>query len=304
MGGRGYRKLNKFKPFDANTICDETGFKKKVSEVVERWDGFRVIPEAWNPQQPQDFPPTITKPILFPESKAESSYPPLYVPTPDDPTNGLNPAWEAAGVTSAWLMWDTPGPDLLPTIGDNNLTGLGNLVYGVSVDGFDREGVNFSVANSGVSGVEADFNTNENSEFTFTGLVQTGSNISGIQRLCLVVGSSGASFNLDLENGLLRLQNYASGTLNSSFTLSANTVYKIAATMDQANGEINFYVNDSSDLNTGVSGINMDYGTLTAARIGSQDNLGNFQFYGVISCVAVSKSILTEAQIQAIFDSY
>lgn len=79
MGGRGYRKLNKFKPFDANTICDETGFKKKVSEVVERWDGFRVIPEAWNPQQPQDFPPTITKPILFPESKAESSYPSLWV---------------------------------------------------------------------------------------------------------------------------------------------------------------------------------------------------------------------------------
>lgn len=74
-----YKKLNKFKPFDSNTICDETGFKKKLSETMQRWDGFRVIPEAWNPQQPQDFPPNINKPIFYPESRSEQSYPSLFV---------------------------------------------------------------------------------------------------------------------------------------------------------------------------------------------------------------------------------
>ena len=78
MGGRRYRILNKFKPFDSNTICDETGFKKKLSETLERWDGFRVIPEAWNPQQPQDFAPTLSSPVLYPEASSESSYPPLW----------------------------------------------------------------------------------------------------------------------------------------------------------------------------------------------------------------------------------
>lgn len=57
-GGRGYTRLEdkQFRPWDSNTICDVTGFRVKLSEVVRRWEGWYVIPEAWHVRQPQDFP--------------------------------------------------------------------------------------------------------------------------------------------------------------------------------------------------------------------------------------------------------
>lgn len=54
--GRRFRPINTFSPHDSNTICDITGFKVKRSEVMRRWEGFYVIPEAWHPRQPQDTP--------------------------------------------------------------------------------------------------------------------------------------------------------------------------------------------------------------------------------------------------------
>lgn len=48
-----------FVPGTCNTICDITGFKVKRSECMVTWDGLVVIPEAWSPRQPQDFPPII-----------------------------------------------------------------------------------------------------------------------------------------------------------------------------------------------------------------------------------------------------
>lgn len=50
---------NYFVPNTTNTICDVTGFKVKRSECKVRWDGQVVITEAWEPRQPQDFPPDI-----------------------------------------------------------------------------------------------------------------------------------------------------------------------------------------------------------------------------------------------------
>lgn len=47
---------NYFSPHDSNTICDVTGFQVKKSETIKRWDGLRVVPEAWHERQPQDFP--------------------------------------------------------------------------------------------------------------------------------------------------------------------------------------------------------------------------------------------------------
>ena len=66
-----YRSNNYFSPNDSNTICDVTGFKKKKSEVVKRWDGFFVIPEAWHPQQPQDFPVDIGPQKIFDDIREE-----------------------------------------------------------------------------------------------------------------------------------------------------------------------------------------------------------------------------------------
>ena len=50
---------NYYVPGTTNTVCDVTGFKMKRSDCKVRWDGFVVIPEAWEQRQPQDFPPNI-----------------------------------------------------------------------------------------------------------------------------------------------------------------------------------------------------------------------------------------------------
>jgi len=39
-----------------NTICDISGFKCKLSECRETWDGLLVRADFWEPRQPQDLP--------------------------------------------------------------------------------------------------------------------------------------------------------------------------------------------------------------------------------------------------------
>lgn len=216
---------------------------------------------------------------------------------------GLALEWIDSGMTAAWLMSETSGPSLLPTIGSNNLTGSGALTYGNTITGYARTGVDFSAGTSDVTGVEADFDTSGGT-FSFTALIETGASVAGIQRLCLVLGSAGAAFNLFIETGELKFQNYASGTISTGLTVSANTVYKVAATMDAAAETVNVYRDTSSDLNTGVTGINGSYGTFTYAKFGSQGGLPMFQFSGKMACAAVSTAALTTAQVQAIFNNY
>ena len=50
-GPRDYLKLG-----DYNAVCDGCGFKFKFSELKERWDGFLVCPQDWEPRHPRDFP--------------------------------------------------------------------------------------------------------------------------------------------------------------------------------------------------------------------------------------------------------
>ena len=66
-GGRPYKHLpdKQFRPWDSNTICDVTGFRVKQSEVVRRWEGFYVIPAAFTPRQPQDFPVVPEKQHIY-----------------------------------------------------------------------------------------------------------------------------------------------------------------------------------------------------------------------------------------------
>ena len=69
-----YRSFSSFKAGDCNTICDRTDFKVKLSETVNTWDGYRVIPEANSQRNPQDFAPTILKTVVHKESRPEQYY--------------------------------------------------------------------------------------------------------------------------------------------------------------------------------------------------------------------------------------
>lgn len=70
--GRKYRSTNHFSPHDSNTICDVTGFKVKRSQVLKRWEGFLVIPEAFHPRQPQDFPVVPVTQQVFDDVRIEN----------------------------------------------------------------------------------------------------------------------------------------------------------------------------------------------------------------------------------------
>lgn len=75
-GGRGYRhNPHPFNHWDSNTICDVTGFRVKQSEVTRRWEGFYVIRAAWHPRQPQDFPVTPVKQLVYRNSRSGQAQP-------------------------------------------------------------------------------------------------------------------------------------------------------------------------------------------------------------------------------------
>lgn len=59
--GRRHVSVSTFNAHDSNTICDITSFVVKKSEVLRRWEGFYVVPDAFHPRQPQDTP-VIPKP--------------------------------------------------------------------------------------------------------------------------------------------------------------------------------------------------------------------------------------------------
>jgi len=73
--GRGYKHVSTFSPNDSNTICDLTGQKVKLSEVIRRWDGFFMIPEAWNVREAQDFPITAQRQQVYKDSRSEQANP-------------------------------------------------------------------------------------------------------------------------------------------------------------------------------------------------------------------------------------
>lgn len=75
MGGRGFKHINTFSPHDSNTICDLTGFKVKLSEVLTRWEGWKMIEPAWNPRQPQDFPVVPQKQVVYKDVRSEQVCP-------------------------------------------------------------------------------------------------------------------------------------------------------------------------------------------------------------------------------------
>jgi len=75
MGGRNYLHLGEFSPNDSKTVCDRTGFETVLSRTQETWQGWQVIPEAWEPRQPQDFPITAQKQKVYKDSRSEQANP-------------------------------------------------------------------------------------------------------------------------------------------------------------------------------------------------------------------------------------
>jgi len=72
VGGRGYtHNPHPFQPWDSNTICDRTGFRVKTSDVIREWEGWYMIPEAWAPRQPQDFPVVPVKQVIYRNARSE-----------------------------------------------------------------------------------------------------------------------------------------------------------------------------------------------------------------------------------------
>lgn len=69
--GRRYNPINYFNPNDSNTIDDISGFKKKSSEMLKRWDGIFTVPATWEVRHPQDFPPKIIKQVVYKNVRVE-----------------------------------------------------------------------------------------------------------------------------------------------------------------------------------------------------------------------------------------
>lgn len=44
-----------YKSGDWNAICDSCGRKFKASQLKQRWDGFMVCKDDWEPRHEQDF---------------------------------------------------------------------------------------------------------------------------------------------------------------------------------------------------------------------------------------------------------
>ena len=78
-----YRNVSYFSAGDCNTICDRTGFKMKLSETENSWDGYRVIPEANSLRNPQDFAPNTLKTKVHKESRSEQFYNSDTITAPD-----------------------------------------------------------------------------------------------------------------------------------------------------------------------------------------------------------------------------
>jgi len=66
-----YRRINTFSEWDSNTIDYISGFKVKLSDVARRWDGIYAAPELIEPRQPQDFPVTAQRQVVFKEARSE-----------------------------------------------------------------------------------------------------------------------------------------------------------------------------------------------------------------------------------------
>lgn len=65
--------LNHFSPWDSNTIDDITGFKTKFSLMRKTWDGWFTGEDSWYYRNPQDFPVTAQRQLVFKDARFEQA---------------------------------------------------------------------------------------------------------------------------------------------------------------------------------------------------------------------------------------
>lgn len=58
---------------DWNAICDVCGFKFKASELIERWDGYKVCHKDWEIRHPQELIRPIPDQKPLPWTRPEST---------------------------------------------------------------------------------------------------------------------------------------------------------------------------------------------------------------------------------------
>jgi len=80
-----------YKSGDWLVICDSCSKKLKASQTKERWDGFRVCPECWEPRHPIDFIRVRSDKISVPFTRPQ-------------PTDIFN---EVIGFIDIWEVSDT-----------------------------------------------------------------------------------------------------------------------------------------------------------------------------------------------------
>lgn len=78
------RSFTQWKAGDTNTICDYSGFKCKLSECRETWDGLLVRADFWNPRQPQDLPVTPREQKVYTNIRGEQPDIEYTPPTKED----------------------------------------------------------------------------------------------------------------------------------------------------------------------------------------------------------------------------
>lgn len=56
---------------EAQAICDASGFKCKLSDLVRQWDGAMVLPQFCDRRNPQDFVTDVRDNEALPYSRPE-----------------------------------------------------------------------------------------------------------------------------------------------------------------------------------------------------------------------------------------
>lgn len=80
MGAKDYAKKG-----DYNVICDQCGFKFKVSECMMQWDNLYVCFSCHEPRQPQDFVRGVTDKQAVPIARPDVNPEFITIPvTPED----------------------------------------------------------------------------------------------------------------------------------------------------------------------------------------------------------------------------
>lgn len=76
--------FNRFEKNTCNTIDDVSGFKVKLSQATERWDGYMVTRENYEERQPQDFPVTPRAQKVYDRARPQLPIIEYTPPNPED----------------------------------------------------------------------------------------------------------------------------------------------------------------------------------------------------------------------------